>query len=276
MVALLGLGCVSLLIVFVSYRNSELTIQELGKSVPRDPREIHFVPTPMPVLNKMLEYADITPEDVVLDLGCGDGRLVIQAAKRFGCRGRGYDIDPELVETCKRNARQEGVEELVEFHVQDIYELDIHDATVITLYLLPEMNLRLLPQLQTLADGSRVISHDFEVPGVSAEQIAAVEDKTGPIYMHGTHQVYLYRAPLLLDPNYQPEGLQFVKALDYVRERNVRMSEESESELGDDPSVHDPAVGDPTIHESVELAPVDSGFVDGVSRGDPSTPRDRD
>lgn len=197
-----------------------------GQSVPLDPREVHFVPTPPPVAEKMLELAELAAGDVVLDLGCGDGRLVIGAAKQFGCRGRGYDIDPELIEECKRNAMQAGVQDLVEFHVQDIYELDISDATVLLLYLLPEMNLRLLPQMQTMADNARVVTHDFEVPGVGIEREVRVEDKTGPKHMHMTHRVFLYRAPLLLDPHYEPSSKVFEKALQYVLDRNVRMADE--------------------------------------------------
>lgn len=188
---------------------------------PMDPREIHYVPTPPPVVAKMLAMANLSGSDIVLDLGCGDGRLVIEAAKQFGCRGRGYDIDPELIELCEQNAREAGVEHLVDFYIQDIYEVDISDATVVMLYLLPEMNLRLLPQLQSMADTARVITHDFELPGVQIVEEAKVQNDTGPNYMHISHRIFLYHAPFLFDLDYQPEGKKMVEAVEYVLQRRV-------------------------------------------------------
>ena len=112
----------------------------------------------------MLRLADVRKDDVVYDLGCGDGRLVITAAKEFGARGVGIDIDPVRIRESVANARQAGVASLVEFRNQDLYEADIHDATVVMLYLWPEMNLKLRPKLwKDLKPGSRIVSNAHDM-----------------------------------------------------------------------------------------------------------------
>jgi SAM-dependent methyltransferase len=129
---------------------------------PRREKLAPFVPTPQEVVDRMLAMADVKAGDVVYDLGCGDGRLVITAAKRFGVHGLGVDIDPDRVAESKANARREGVERLVEFRQQDARDVDLSGATVVTLYLLTEANLELRPRLQSqLKPGSRVVSHQF-------------------------------------------------------------------------------------------------------------------
>lgn len=126
------------------------------------PRLAPFVPTPQEVVDRMLQLAEVTRNDVVYDLGCGDGRLVITAARTYGARGVGIDIDAARIAESKKNARDAGVEHLVEFHQQDALTVDVSPATVVTLYLLTEANLKLRPALQTrLKPGSRVVSHQF-------------------------------------------------------------------------------------------------------------------
>jgi SAM-dependent methyltransferase len=121
-----------------------------------------YAPTPQDVVERMLEIAKVTSSDVVYDLGSGDGRLVITAAKKYGARGVGVDIDPELIALSRANAKKAGVESLVEFREQDALQVDVSPATVVTLYLLNEGNLKLRPTLQTkLRPGSRVVSHQF-------------------------------------------------------------------------------------------------------------------
>jgi predicted RNA methylase len=123
-----------------------------------------YVPTPEDVVDRMLTLAETTSKDVVYDLGCGDGRIPIAAAKKYGARGVGLDIDPKLVELAKANARTAGVEKLVEFRVQNVLEADISQATVVTLYLLSSSNERLRPMLQQqLKPGARVVSHAFSM-----------------------------------------------------------------------------------------------------------------
>jgi predicted RNA methylase len=121
-----------------------------------------FVPTPQEVVDRMLQMAEVQTGDVVYDLGCGDGRLVITAAKRYGARGVGIDIDPVRIAESKANAKAAGVEHLVEFRQQDALTVDVSPASVVTLYLLTAANLKLRPTLQkALEPGSRVVSHQF-------------------------------------------------------------------------------------------------------------------
>jgi SAM-dependent methyltransferase len=112
----------------------------------------------------MLEMAKVTRDDVVYDLGCGDGRIVITAARKFGARGVGVDIDPVRIRESNENARKEGVTHLVRFVEKDLFETDIHEATVVTLYLFPELNLRLRPKLfRELRPGTRIVSNTFDM-----------------------------------------------------------------------------------------------------------------
>lgn len=130
------------------------------------PRELDvpYVPTRGNVVEEMLRMADVKPGDVVYDLGCGDGRIVIMAAQRFGARGVGVDIDPKRIEEARANAEKAGVAGRTEFRLGDLFDADIREATVVTLYLLPEVNVRLKPKLQReLKPGTRIVSHDFSM-----------------------------------------------------------------------------------------------------------------
>jgi ubiquinone/menaquinone biosynthesis C-methylase UbiE len=128
----------------------------------RDP-DVPFVPTRQDVVEEMLRVAGVKAGDVVYDLGCGDGRIVITAAQKFGARGIGIDINPERITEATANAKRAGVKN-VTFKVGDLFEADIRDATVVTLYLLPDVNLRLKPKLlRDLKPGTRIVSHDFSM-----------------------------------------------------------------------------------------------------------------
>jgi protein-L-isoaspartate O-methyltransferase len=130
----------------------------LGAQTPRAP----FAATPPDVVDRMLKLARVGPQDVVYDLGSGDGRIVIAAAQGFGARGVGVDIDPKRVEEAQANAKRAGVEHLVTFRVQDALETDVSDATVVTLYLVSALNVKLRPRLTTqLRPGARIVSHNF-------------------------------------------------------------------------------------------------------------------
>jgi cyclopropane fatty-acyl-phospholipid synthase-like methyltransferase len=123
-----------------------------------------FIPTPEDVVDRMLTFAKVTRDDVVYDLGCGDGRIPIAAARKYGARGVGFDIDPSLVERAKTNAKEAGVETLVDFRVQNVLTADVSAATVVTLYLLSSSNERLRPLLQQqLKPGARIVSHAFSM-----------------------------------------------------------------------------------------------------------------
>jgi SAM-dependent methyltransferase len=126
--------------------------------------DVIFVPTPEEVVDAMLQVANVTSRDVVYDLGCGDGRIVITAAKKYGARGVGIDIDPQRIAEATANAKKEGVTDRVSFRQADLFTSDIGEATVVTLYLLPSLNLKLLPKLmKELKPGTRVVSHAFDM-----------------------------------------------------------------------------------------------------------------
>jgi SAM-dependent methyltransferase len=143
------------------------TAQELEQEVFRADsinRDVPYVPTSMNVVDGMLELARVADDDVVYDLGSGDGRIVIRAAEKYGARGVGIEIDEELVEEARQNADSAGVADRVTFQQGDLFDADISEATVVTLYLLPTINLRLRPKLfEELAPGTRVVSHDFDM-----------------------------------------------------------------------------------------------------------------
>jgi ubiquinone/menaquinone biosynthesis C-methylase UbiE len=124
--------------------------------------DVPYVPTRELVVEEMLRMAGVRPGDVVYDLGCGDGRIVIMAAQKFGARGVGVDIDPKRIEEARANAARAGVSDRAEFRLGDLFNADIREATVVTLYLLPDVNVRLKPKLRReLRPGTRIVSHDF-------------------------------------------------------------------------------------------------------------------
>ncbi|UCC96713.1 MAG: class I SAM-dependent methyltransferase, partial [Phycisphaerales bacterium] len=125
--------------------------------------DVIFVPTPQEVVDKMLELAQVKKDDLVYDLGCGDGRIVVTAAQKYGCRGVGYDIAPKRVRESRQNVKKNNVGHLVRIEQADIFTLDLSKANVITLYLLPSLNVKLIPQLEKLRPGSRIVSHDFDM-----------------------------------------------------------------------------------------------------------------
>jgi len=124
---------------------------------------IPFVPSPMYVVQKMIEVAEIKKGDILYDMGSGDGRIVIEAAKKYGIRGVGIDLNAELVAKARESALKEGVAHLVEFRAQDGLTVDISEATVVTLYMFKWFNNALRPKLQQLKPGSRVVAHDFDI-----------------------------------------------------------------------------------------------------------------
>jgi predicted RNA methylase len=154
----------------------------LIKPPPTKKPDVIYVPTPPFIVDVILNMAEVTPGDVVYDLGCGDGRIVVEAAKLHGARGVGIDIDPIRIRESKRNAAKNGVIDRVTFRMEDIFETDISDASVVTLYLLPTLNMRLRPKLwRDLAVGTRVISHGYEMGDWVPTKVEVV---TGhPVYL---------------------------------------------------------------------------------------------
>jgi cyclopropane fatty-acyl-phospholipid synthase-like methyltransferase len=157
--------------------------------------EIPFVPTPIEVVDRMLELAEVKKDDVVYDLGSGDGRIVIRAAKKYGVKAVGIEMDSWLVAEAREKARQEGVERLVEFRIEDALEADISAATVVTLYMLPWFNEKMQPRLQRqLKRGSRIVAHDYGIEGWPAdktEKLPEIEIRAGGV--RHQHTLYLWR-----------------------------------------------------------------------------------
>ena len=154
--------------------------------------DILFVPTPQEVVDKMLELAEVTKDDLIYDLGCGDGRIVVTAAKKYGCRGVGYDIDPQRVIESLENVKNNNVQKLVRIEQRDIFTLDLSDASVISLYLLASLNVKLIPQLEKLKPGTRIVSHDFDMRGIVTPDTTITLNSGG----YGSHTVHLWIAPL--------------------------------------------------------------------------------
>ena len=139
-----------------------------------------YVPTPEDVVDRMLQLAEVNTGDVVYDLGCGDGRIVIAAAKKYGARGVGVDIDPARIEESKANAKKAGVEQLVSFELQDAMTVDVSKATVVTLYLLSTSNLKLRPLLtRQLKPGARIVSHAFGMGDWEPAKVEQFNDGRG-------------------------------------------------------------------------------------------------
>jgi cyclopropane fatty-acyl-phospholipid synthase-like methyltransferase len=123
--------------------------------------DVPYVPTPPKVVEAMLRMAQVTPDDVVYDLGCGDGRIVIMAAQKYGARGVGVDLDPRRIADANENAKLAHVTDKVKFVVQDVFDTDFSDATVVALYMLPSVNEKLMPKIKALKPGARVVTHAF-------------------------------------------------------------------------------------------------------------------
>jgi hypothetical protein len=180
----------SLLAVFLALLSLTAALAQSAAPTPAKAPEVPYVPTHQDIVNEMLSMARVGPNDVLYDLGSGDGRIVIAAAKQFGTRGVGYDIDPERVREANENARKAGVSDKVRFVEGDIFGADIKDATVVTLYLLPDVNLRLRPKLLSdLKPGTRVVSHNYDMGDW-------VPEKSKRMDVNGTdHFVYFWTVP---------------------------------------------------------------------------------
>ena len=156
---------------------------------------VPYVPTPQVVVDRMLEIAKVGAGDYLIDLGSGDGRIVITAARKYGARGFGVDLNPERIKESNENARQAGVTDKVAFYQQNLFETDLSPATVITMYLLPRVNLDLRPKLLDLAPGTRLVSHDFDMADWKPDVSLSVEapDKYGG--SGGQSEIYFWIVP---------------------------------------------------------------------------------
>jgi len=156
---------------------------------PQEP--IPFVPTTMPVVERMLELAGVRTGDVIYDLGCGDGRILIHAAKKYGTRGVGIDLDPQRVAEAKQKATEEGVSHLLEFRAEDGTQTDISKATVVTLYMFKWFNNAIRSKLEKLEPGSRIVAHDYDIDNWTPTRVVNLEPGKDPgIERH--HTLYLW------------------------------------------------------------------------------------
>ena len=154
--------------------------------------EVLFIPTPQDVVVQMLELAEVREDDLLYDLGCGDGRILVTAVKMFSCRAVGFDIDPRRVKQSRHNLKKNLVEERARVEEKDFFQVDLRPASVITLYLSPKFNARLIPQLDALQPGSRIVSHQFDMEGIRPEKEVHYRSKAdGRI-----HTLYLWTTPL--------------------------------------------------------------------------------
>ena len=156
---------------------------------PRPP-DVIWVASPQEVVDEMIKFANIKKDDLLYDLGCGDGIIVVTAAKKTGCKAIGYDIDPKVVKKARERVKEAKVEDLVTIEEKDIFTLDLKPATVIATYLLDDLNKKLVAQFKEMKDGSRIVTHDYEIPGYKADKETTLQVN------NREHRVYLYTIPL--------------------------------------------------------------------------------
>jgi len=200
LMVVLVLGC---LVIEASFFGRRLLIQRSENAVydstptPRPRLNAPYVISDDAVVDKMVELAQISKDDVVYDLGCGDGRIIVTAALRSGCRGVGFDLDPERVAEANRNVEIHDVSQSVSIKQQDIFEVDLSKANVAVMYLLPWMMQKLTPQFEQMQPGSRIVSHDFYIEGVEPERVAQVQVNPNDT----NHYIFVYTTPLRWNPD---------------------------------------------------------------------------
>jgi uncharacterized protein (TIGR03000 family) len=176
----------------IDVRPGDFESIDLRPAAERPIADVEFEATPQKVVDALLRLAKLDKKDVLWDLGCGDGRIVVTAAKEYGCKAYGFDIDPQLVRQSLANARKHHVESLVTIEQRDIFSLDLsRGPTVVTLYLLPRLNARLLPQLRRLPSGARVISVAHRMADIPPDEHIIVDAELGEF------DVYLWKAETL-------------------------------------------------------------------------------
>jgi hypothetical protein len=193
--SLAGLTCLLMLALTLPVLNAG---QKDKKEDLDRPVDVIYVPTPQEVVDKMFELCNPKKGDVHMDLGCGDGRLCVTAAKKYGLRSYGFDIDKDRVKESLENVARNKVSDLVTIKRKDIFTLDLSKADIITLYLLPSLNVKLIPQLEKLKPGSRIVSHDFDMQGVTPDKVIRFTPKGDPTR---EHIIYLWTTPLKKEKN---------------------------------------------------------------------------
>jgi SAM-dependent methyltransferase len=191
-------------LIWLNVRSNDLGLtRDGGKALDRVGRNAPFITTSDPIIDKMVEMAALTKDDVAYDLGCGDGRIIIAASLKTGCRGVGFDIDPKRVAEARENVKQHGLENLVEIREQDIFTVDMREADAVLYYLLPWMGKKLIPQFQQMKPGSRIISHDFalgDIKDIEPEKTELVHSEE----THDEHRVHRWIIPLKTKERVKP------------------------------------------------------------------------
>ena len=167
--------------------------------------DVVYVPTPQIVVEEMLRMAKVGPKDFVIDVGSGDGRMVITAAKKFGARGFGVDLDPVLLKQSNENAQREGVADRARFIEQNLFEADLSQATVITSYLLPEMNEKLRPKIISLRPGTRVVAHDYHMGEWHPDGHQSLDVPGKTVGQPGKSHIYLWIVPAKIAGHWQSQ-----------------------------------------------------------------------
>jgi SAM-dependent methyltransferase len=174
---------------------TSIALALLAATAPAQDADVPFIVTPDRVTMAMLQLAQVGPCDHVIDLGSGDGRIVIAAARHFGATGVGVEIVPTLVAQSRSNAAKAGVAERVSFRQQDLFDADLSRATVITMYLLPELNLRLRPRLQALLPGTRIVSHDWDMGDWRPDRTLTFDVPDKPVGIEKVSRLHLWTVP---------------------------------------------------------------------------------
>jgi hypothetical protein len=177
---------------------------------------VPYVPTPQVVVDRMLEIGKVGPQDYLIDLGSGDGRIVVTAAKKYGTRGQGVDLNPTRIAEANENARKAGVTDKVTFARQDLFETDLAPASVITMYLLPRVNLELRPKLLELKPGTRIVSHDFSMDDWKPDHQEQLESKDKYGGSGGVSDIFLWIIPAKVAGSWRSEVLVRGKPVPYA------------------------------------------------------------
>jgi hypothetical protein len=182
--------------------------KDFTPSVGQEGKDVIWVPTPQSLVDRMLQMADTKSTDFVIDLGAGDGRTVITAAKKFGARALGIEYNPDMVELAKRNAEKEGVAGRAQFIRADIFQTDFTQATVLTLYLLPSLNVKLRPSILNMKPGTRVVSHAFTMDDWQPDQVESSEGRTAYMWIVPAKAGGTWRVEIAGGPRYEATFIQ--------------------------------------------------------------------
>ena len=179
-----------------------LPVALLGTAVAQDTTEartpdVVYVGSPHDVVAKMLEVAQVKKDDILYDPGCGDGRICVMAAKKYGCKAIGFDLNPVRLRESLENIKRNGVEKLVRVERKDIFTVDFSEATVVSIYLLPWMNKKLVPQLQKMKPGTRIVAHDYSIEGYPPDKTITMTSKQDAV----EHYIYFWTLPLKPGPD---------------------------------------------------------------------------